>query len=174
MFDNIGGKIKGLAKFICWVGIIASVILGIVLISNASSGWGEYKYTNSEMVVEGIICIVGGSILSWVGSFAMYGFGELVENSSELVKMKKDEARLEKSSREAAREQPSPSGLQSTPSPNRWTCPHCGKSNPITTSVCLCGTDRPSQRKVDWNCSYCGTTNRYYDEFCNNCGRHKE
>ena len=29
MFSNIGGKIKGLAKFFCWLGIIASVIAGV-------------------------------------------------------------------------------------------------------------------------------------------------
>ena len=29
MFDNIGGKIKKLAKIICWIGIILSVITGI-------------------------------------------------------------------------------------------------------------------------------------------------
>ena len=26
MFDDIGGKIKGLANFVCWAGIILSVI----------------------------------------------------------------------------------------------------------------------------------------------------
>ena len=29
MFENIGGKIKGLAKVVCWIGIILSVITGI-------------------------------------------------------------------------------------------------------------------------------------------------
>lgn len=31
MFDNIGGKIKTLAKVICWIEIIASTATGIVL-----------------------------------------------------------------------------------------------------------------------------------------------
>ena len=29
MFKNIGGKIKALAKVICWIGIIGSVLAGI-------------------------------------------------------------------------------------------------------------------------------------------------
>lgn len=82
MFNNIGGKIKGLAKFICWAGIIVSVIAGIILIANATKGSGQYRYTDTATIVLGVITIVVGSIASWVGSFVLYGFGELVENSS--------------------------------------------------------------------------------------------
>ena len=32
MFDNIGGKIKTLASVITWLGIVGSVIIGIILI----------------------------------------------------------------------------------------------------------------------------------------------
>ncbi|MBR4120296.1 MAG: hypothetical protein IKT95_00910 [Spirochaetales bacterium] len=69
MFENIGGKIKGLAKVICWIGIICCVIIGIIAISEDDG-------------LAGVIIIVAGSLLSWVGSFVLYGFGELVENSS--------------------------------------------------------------------------------------------
>ena len=74
MFNNIGRKIKMLAKCMCWLGIIASVISGIAIIS-------EDSYYNST-IVPGILVAVGGSFLSWIGSFFTYGFGELVENSS--------------------------------------------------------------------------------------------
>ena len=33
MFDNIGGKIKGLAKTVCWIGIGASVFIGFILVA---------------------------------------------------------------------------------------------------------------------------------------------
>ena len=33
MFENIGGKIKKLAKIICWIGIIISALSGIVLVA---------------------------------------------------------------------------------------------------------------------------------------------
>ena len=70
MFDNIGGKIKTLAKVVCWIGIIACIITGIVLMA-----------TNDDLVLAGILTAVVGSLLSWVGSFILYGFGQLVENS---------------------------------------------------------------------------------------------
>ena len=33
MFDNIGGKIKALAKVTCWVGIVSWVFIGIAIIA---------------------------------------------------------------------------------------------------------------------------------------------
>lgn len=91
MFNNIGGKIKGLAKFMCWLGIIVSVIAGIILIISARHSDGYYSYTDTNMVITGILVIVMGSILSWIGSFVLYGFGELVDNSSKLVELKSNE-----------------------------------------------------------------------------------
>ncbi|MBQ6672275.1 MAG: hypothetical protein IKR80_03925 [Spirochaetales bacterium] len=93
MFNNIGGKIKGLAKFMCWLGIILSVIIGVIMIIAAASSrsytfdsYGE-KITLSTggSIVAGILIIVFGSLASWIGSFFMYGFGELVENSKKVA-----------------------------------------------------------------------------------------
>ena len=91
MFNNIGGQIKGLAKVICWLGIIASVIIGILLIMSATNRNGYYSYTDTNMVITGILVMIMGSILSWIGSFVLYGFGELVDNSSKLVELKSNE-----------------------------------------------------------------------------------
>lgn len=90
MFKNIGGKIKGLAKFICWVGIIVSIIIGVAMIAGAKQSNGLNTYTNNSMLVGGILVIVFGILASWVGSFTLYGFGELVDNSSKLAGTKKD------------------------------------------------------------------------------------
>jgi len=68
MFTNIGGKIKTTAAVFCWIIIIASVISGIVMMAN-------------DEVAAGLIIIVAGSLIGWVSSFMLYGFGELVENS---------------------------------------------------------------------------------------------
>ena len=35
MFNNIGGKIKALAKVMCWIGIVMTVLSGIVTIVSA-------------------------------------------------------------------------------------------------------------------------------------------
>ena len=71
MFDNVGSKIKAFASFFCWGGIIASIIGGIILIG-----------LDEDLIFAGIAVIVIGSLLSWVSSFVLYGFGELVVNSA--------------------------------------------------------------------------------------------
>lgn len=71
MFDNIGAKIKMLAKVLCWIGIVASVISGIAIMAG----------TGSNGVLPGLLTIVLGTLFSWIGSFVLYGFGEMVENS---------------------------------------------------------------------------------------------
>ena len=92
MFNNIGRKIKTLAKVLCWLGIIASVISGIVMVLtgvalNSTSvirGYGatvDAELGGAAAVVGGIVMMVVGSLVSWIGSFCMYGFGQLVENS---------------------------------------------------------------------------------------------
>ena len=70
MFENVGGKLKGLAKVICWVGIIGSVIGGIAIMTQGKA-----------MIAVGIGVAAGGALASWVGSLGLYGFGEIVENS---------------------------------------------------------------------------------------------
>lgn len=32
MFDHIGGKIKNVAKAVCWIGISLSILLGLILL----------------------------------------------------------------------------------------------------------------------------------------------
>ncbi len=70
MFDNIHEKIKTLAKVIALIGIIVSCISGFMTISSA---------THYLVFLVGIIKMIGGSLLSWIGSFIPYGFGEIIE-----------------------------------------------------------------------------------------------
>ena len=88
MFNNIGRKIKTLAKVLCWLGIIASVISGIAMVltgvafNSASVVRGYSATVDAEL--GGAAAVVGGIVMmvvSWIGSFCMYGFGQLVENS---------------------------------------------------------------------------------------------
>lgn len=90
MFNNIGGKIQALAKIICWIGIILSVVLGIFfcMIDNYTLGPME----KGVQIFIGILIMGIGSVFSWVGSFLLYGFGRLVENSDSLVYLKKKES----------------------------------------------------------------------------------
>ena len=72
--DNIGAKIKNLAKWSCWITIlliwIAAPIAFIVLISEGS-----------VFVLVPLIAALGAPVLVWVGSWAMYAFGEFIERT---------------------------------------------------------------------------------------------
>ena len=69
MFNNIGGKIMTLAMVLCIIGMVASVLSGIMVIA-------------AEQVLGGIVTIAAGCVGSWLGSFCLYGFGELIEETS--------------------------------------------------------------------------------------------
>lgn len=81
MFDNVGSKIKALASFFCWGGIIASIIGGIILIG-----------LDEDLIFAGFAVIVIGSLLSWISSFVLYGFGELVVNSAIIAGKRADDS----------------------------------------------------------------------------------
>ncbi len=75
MFDsfykNIGGKIKGFAKWTFVVEAIAAIISGIVALTTAEDG---------GIALFGVLLIVLGSIVAYVSSLLLYAFGELVED----------------------------------------------------------------------------------------------
>lgn len=79
MFSNIGGKLKLLAKIFCYAGISLSLVTGsiIMFLGGANGGLA---------FIIGLLTIVGGSLASWIGSFWVYGFGTLVENSDIIAK----------------------------------------------------------------------------------------
>lgn len=71
-YDNIGDKIKSLAKFAFIVEAVASIVTGIVLLFTS-------EYT--ELVLVGLLTIILGPILAWISSWLLYGIGQLIENS---------------------------------------------------------------------------------------------
>lgn len=78
MFDNIGKKIKSLASILCWVGIIAYVIAAIIMIA---IGVDEYE---DGLTAFGVILLFVGPLMSWISSFFMYGFGELIDKACDI------------------------------------------------------------------------------------------
>ncbi|HBJ18929.1 MAG TPA: hypothetical protein DDY70_04210 [Clostridiales bacterium] len=71
MYENIGGKIKGLAKAGFIISAIASVIAGIVLWVVTEEGWCA-------------LILFGGPVLAWVSSWLLYGYGEIIDKISDL------------------------------------------------------------------------------------------
>ena len=69
MFKNPGKKIKTMAIVSFWIVFIGSVIAGIILIAD---GWPEI----------GLPLLFGGFFVAYAENLLLYGFGELIENSS--------------------------------------------------------------------------------------------
>ena len=75
MFSNVGQKIMGLATLVCWIGIIVSILTGIIMMAASES-----------LVLVGLLTAVVGSLGSWIGSWFTYGFGELLETTKKIEK----------------------------------------------------------------------------------------
>ena len=85
MFHNIGGKIKGLARTLCWIGIILSILAGGALIAVGMGFAGELTIQpEGAGVIAGVLVAVIGSLLSWINCFFIYGFGELIEKATQI------------------------------------------------------------------------------------------
>ena len=86
MFNNIGGKLKGLAAFLCWGGIIASVIGGASYwVFLANSYRGDIEGFLYFLLIAGL-----GSLFSWIGSLTTYAIGEIAENSATALEEQKE------------------------------------------------------------------------------------
>lgn len=69
MYENIGSKIKNWAKWIFIVEAIGAIITGLVLI-----------FTDENLIFYGLLTLVCGPIVAYIGSWVLYAFGELVED----------------------------------------------------------------------------------------------
>ncbi len=70
MFENIGGKIKGLSVAIFLIVAIGSVILGLSMLE----------------VTDGVSLILSliGVLIAWISSWFLYGFGEIIDKLCEI------------------------------------------------------------------------------------------
>lgn len=121
MFNNVGEKIETFAKVIVWLGIIGSIIGGIIFIS-------------SENIGMGIAIIIGGPIVSWLSSLILYGFGQLIENSDYLVNAIYNIS----SNQYTSLSQSLANDTDGNLSTHKWRCPKCNQM--ISSLPCeFCG-----------------------------------
>lgn len=143
MFDNVGGKIKELTRWICLISMAAFVITGLVIMI-------------SDSFFGGLLTAVVGAAGAWAGSFVLYGFGELVESAmvlrdAELKRQHEQEQKPEGGRRSRTRTQSEQSSgyslsqlaAQREAKTTGWRCKKCGKMNTTTALYCVdCGGDR--------------------------------
>lgn len=71
MYDNIGAKIKGLAKAVFVIEAILAVIAGFYLMVNT-------------LIVFGVLVLLMGPLVAWISSWLLYGFGELIDKTCDI------------------------------------------------------------------------------------------
>ena len=71
MYKHPGKTIMDLTEVLSWIGIIGSVIAGVVLIFGG-------------LPAVGIPLLIGGPLLFWVGGLGMYAFGQMADDLSYL------------------------------------------------------------------------------------------
>lgn len=96
MFNNIGNKIKRAAKVFFWLGFVIGIAGGAAGVVMGILSYNTGAYAMAILTVLGGILFAGLMyILSWVAVMPLYGFGELVDNSSYFRKMLEDESKAE-------------------------------------------------------------------------------
>lgn len=174
MFVNIGGKIKSLATILAVLGIIASIIIGCLMLDAGGGG------------LPGVLTIVGGSLLSWLSSFTLYGFGELIETNQSIDS--KLDGLIQKTSNLIQNEGLNTSSCKtkSASNPNlntktkilnvcegchkeieKYPCPHCGFS-PKLKEIPIHPLQKEDGSIV---CPRCGTPQRGDRYRCFSCGQ---
>ena len=74
MYDNIGSKIKTLAKILFFIMAILSIVIGIVFLSQ-----------NKNLHIQGITILILGPIIAWISTWLLYGYGEIIEKTCEIA-----------------------------------------------------------------------------------------
>ena len=132
MYDNIGAKLKGLAKAVFIILSLGFIVLGIVLIC-----------IDEDFILIGILQMVIGPFLAWVSSWVLYGFGEIIDKLTDIeINTRKhqpsfsERQKIDSMKKKAAEKANKPIGVTKPGTTKR--CPFCGE--PVKTSTCdMCG-----------------------------------
>ena len=156
MWKNIGSKVEGLAKVVCWLGIIGSIIYGIILMTTTTEVTVGYYYATTETVYPyigaGIAWIILGSFASWIGSWVMYAIGEAAEAAE--VQLNTTENNIYKTfteeTKKRLRTETEANKVNVKPNEEKelakehnitepgyyWICPDCGAASKTSLSIC--------------------------------------
>lgn len=91
LFNNVGGKIKTLAKVLFLVITISGLIAGVVLLTNGRSDYGDFEYITEDDMI-GWLCLLA-AVLGPIYTWFIYAFGQMTEDihSMTAAKCRNDE-----------------------------------------------------------------------------------
>ena len=153
MYEDIGKKIKGLAKAAFVIEAIAAVIYGIVLLCE-----------DEDLLFIAFLVWIAGFLVSWVSSWFLYGFGELIDQVCYIAENTQPRDRISEIlpwTQNKPQVQPT-AHTQSPTSKDAKSNSTNGKdaSNPPVSAeiingekVCpKCGQSQRADRRVCWSC----------------------
>ena len=131
LYEDIGGKIKNLAKWIFIVEAIGAIITGLV-----------FLFTDEDFILYGLLIMILGPIVAWVGSWILYAFGELVED---VHAMRNEESPTTVNTTAMPSTTPTYTAkspvVTTAPVAGGWTCT-CGRNHAAYESSCVCGATK--------------------------------
>lgn len=159
MYDNIGGKIKGLAFATFIVESISAIITGIALIAE-----------DEDLIPLGLLILFCGPLVAWVSSWLLYGFGQLISKSEEIEKNTHEFKSFYSDFRHYYLN-PNVSGANQSANqtPNHIHTPSAAPFTPVAPA-----TSTYSYRSAVPNTEIskkCVCGERFHGDFCPNCGR---
>lgn len=134
LYDNIGEKLKGLAKIIFIIEAIISVIIGLLCL-----------FSGEGLFILGLLTLILGPFIAWISSWVLYAFGELVEktcdneNNTRNILKKMNEKPINKLDYSPEVTHIAPS-KDATVCKHKWRCENC--NNMRTQTPCeYCGVE---------------------------------
>ena len=74
LYEDIGTKIKNLAKWMFLIEAISAILAGLFFI-----------FSDEDTIIYGLLTILFGPVAAWISTWLLYAFGDLVENSQATV-----------------------------------------------------------------------------------------
>lgn len=149
MYENIGKKFMLLAKVVFYIGTAICIILGLY-----------FLFKGSDFVLTGLLLMIVGPIITWVATWGLYAFGQLVDDVEKIrsqgkkvavvsserstIMKKKDE------NTEIELEEPKDVIAKSLVMEKEATYFSTTEKDTIICSKCK--FEQPSGRKICWRC----------------------
>ena len=174
MYNNIGNKVKGLAIFVCVIGMVGSVIAAIVMWAN-------------HLVGAGFGTLIGGCLSAWIGSWVIYCIGDTnvkttelteqimdLQNDVDRLKTKDSPAPIGKTGQKRMPDDRKQSG-ERQPAPTEDSATGMFNDRGAETTSPASETEKPQAyalpaRNDREKCSKCGTIQKAGRSVCWNCG----
>lgn len=118
MYKNAGKSIKAYADVIATIGIVLSVIYGIVIFAIMAT-------TGAWLIgfLFGVLVSILGCVAAWVGGLLLYAYGEITESVKRMAGCKETDS--------GTMNKDYGSCVEDT-----WICTGCGTRNPAARKYC--------------------------------------